>query len=178
MVVSNRDSTILSNSFEFQTSKFSFSYPKSPLIFLIVFCKMSTTSKPAGTMKRKSKPKNPLGPDQATINRKEEELQNLIENFAFLLTGVSSFLPLVVANVKVSRRCLTRYGIHISQVNALGLPWIPHFEFICQAQKIEPNFEMFNVFYYVTYTGGFYSFNSRTAGVLPCSRDPLKSLHD
>ncbi|MFS8017429.1 hypothetical protein Hanom_Chr15g01380281 [Helianthus anomalus] len=42
---------------------------------------------------------------------------------------------------------------------------------------IEPTFEKFNVFYYVTYTEGFYSFNSHTAGVLPCSRDPLKSLH-
>ncbi|KAJ0713897.1 hypothetical protein HanPI659440_Chr13g0483531 [Helianthus annuus] len=37
---------------------------------------------------------------------------------------------------------------------------------------------MFNVFYYVSYTEGFYSFNSRTAGVLPCSRDPPKSFHD
>ncbi|KAF5753391.1 hypothetical protein HanRHA438_Chr17g0790281 [Helianthus annuus] len=37
---------------------------------------------------------------------------------------------------------------------------------------------MFNVFYYVTYTGGFYSFNSRTTNVLPCSKDPPKSFHD
>ncbi|MFS7910237.1 hypothetical protein Hanom_Chr02g00103911 [Helianthus anomalus] len=37
---------------------------------------------------------------------------------------------------------------------------------------------MFNVFYYVTYTSGFYSFNSRTANVLPCSMDPRKSFHD
>ncbi|KAJ0746190.1 hypothetical protein HanOQP8_Chr05g0174661 [Helianthus annuus] len=37
---------------------------------------------------------------------------------------------------------------------------------------------MFNVFYYVSCTGGFYSFNSRTANVLPCSKDPPKSLHD
>ncbi|KAF5773757.1 hypothetical protein HanRHA438_Chr13g0602941 [Helianthus annuus] len=73
---------------------------------------------------------------------------------------------------------LTRYGMHISQVNALGLPRVTHFEFICRAHKIEPTFKMFNVFYYVTYTGGFYSFNSRTAGVLPCSQDPPKSFHD
>ncbi|KAJ0502635.1 hypothetical protein HanHA300_Chr11g0415151 [Helianthus annuus] len=37
---------------------------------------------------------------------------------------------------------------------------------------------MFNVFYYVSYTGGFYSFNSRTRGVSPCSANPPKSLHD
>ncbi|MFS7937898.1 hypothetical protein Hanom_Chr05g00433151 [Helianthus anomalus] len=53
---------------------------------------------------------------------------------------------------------LTKYGIHISQ--------------------LVPAVEMFNVFYYVTYAGGFYSFNSRTANVLPCSRDPPKSFHD
>ncbi|KAJ0435245.1 hypothetical protein HanIR_Chr17g0891201 [Helianthus annuus] len=73
---------------------------------------------------------------------------------------------------------LTGYGLHISQINTLGLPQITHFEFICRAQRIEPTFEKFNVFYFVTYTGGFYSFNSRTTGVLPCSRDPPKSLHD
>ncbi|KAM0049665.1 hypothetical protein Hdeb2414_s0008g00288551 [Helianthus debilis subsp. tardiflorus] len=54
---------------------------------------------------------------------------------------------------------LTGYGIHISQVNALGLPRVTHFEFICRAQKIEPTFEMFNVFYYVTYSRGFYYLN-------------------
>ncbi|KAJ0789720.1 hypothetical protein HanPI659440_Chr05g0206801 [Helianthus annuus] len=37
---------------------------------------------------------------------------------------------------------------------------------------------MFNLFYYVSYTGGFYSFNSRTGGVNPCSANPSKSLHD
>ncbi|KAJ0843948.1 hypothetical protein HanRHA438_Chr15g0696981 [Helianthus annuus] len=37
---------------------------------------------------------------------------------------------------------------------------------------------MFNVFYTVTYTGGFYSFNSRTGSVVPCSSNPPKSLHD
>ncbi|KAJ0524996.1 hypothetical protein HanRHA438_Chr09g0385591 [Helianthus annuus] len=33
-------------------------------------------------------------------------------------------------------------------------------------------------FYYVSYTGGFYSFNSRTGGVSSCSANPPKSLHD
>ncbi|KAM0051164.1 hypothetical protein Hdeb2414_s0007g00232731 [Helianthus debilis subsp. tardiflorus] len=37
---------------------------------------------------------------------------------------------------------------------------------------------MFNVFYFVSYIGGFYSFNSRTGGVSPCSANPPKSLHD
>ncbi|MFS8024043.1 hypothetical protein Hanom_Chr16g01458601 [Helianthus anomalus] len=60
---------------------------------------------------------------------------------------------------KFIRDILTRYGIHFSQVNALGLPRVTHFEFIYRGQKIEPTFEMFNVFYYVTSTGGFYSFN-------------------
>ncbi|KAF5807591.1 hypothetical protein HanXRQr2_Chr05g0235371 [Helianthus annuus] len=36
---------------------------------------------------------------------------------------------------------------------------------------------MFNVFYTVTYTSGFYSFNSWT-GVTPVCSVPLKSLHD
>ncbi|KAJ0511890.1 hypothetical protein HanRHA438_Chr11g0530761 [Helianthus annuus] len=37
---------------------------------------------------------------------------------------------------------------------------------------------MFSVFYIVNYTGGFYSFNSQTSGVSPCSANPPKSLHD
>ncbi|MFS7888808.1 hypothetical protein Hanom_Chr00s000002g01599421 [Helianthus anomalus] len=72
----------------------------------------------------------------------------------------------------------TNYSLHISQINALGLPRNTHFEFICRATHIEPTFEMFNVFYFVSYTGGFYSFNSRTGGVSPCSTNPPKSLHD
>ncbi|KAJ0640243.1 hypothetical protein HanLR1_Chr16g0613151 [Helianthus annuus] len=47
---------------------------------------------------------------------------------------------------KLLGEILTRYGLHILQVNALGLPRVTDFEFICQAQKIEPTFEMFNVF--------------------------------
>ncbi|KAJ0804535.1 hypothetical protein HanPI659440_Chr02g0039151 [Helianthus annuus] len=73
---------------------------------------------------------------------------------------------------------MTGYGLHISQINALGLPRITHFEFICRANRIEPTFENFNIFYFVTYTGGFYSFDTLTSGVKPCSRDPLRSLHD
>ncbi|MFS7980072.1 hypothetical protein Hanom_Chr10g00935061 [Helianthus anomalus] len=73
---------------------------------------------------------------------------------------------------------LSNYGLYISQINALGLPRITHFEFICRANRIDPTFEMFSVFYLVSYTGGFYSFNSRTSGVRPCSANPPKSLHD
>ncbi|MFS7913133.1 hypothetical protein Hanom_Chr02g00138251 [Helianthus anomalus] len=135
---------------------------------------MSTSSKVVSTKKRKSKPKNPLGPNQAMINWKEEELHNLIQNFAFpadlgvqfpiatstALDAPPGYMTLYVAffregNFRLSMSkflgdVLMRYGIHISQVNALGLPQVTHFEFICRAQKIEPTFEMFNVFYYVT----------------------------
>ncbi|MFS7976207.1 hypothetical protein Hanom_Chr10g00889721 [Helianthus anomalus] len=79
---------------------------------------------------------------------------------------------------KFTGEVLTNYGLHISQINALGLPRITHFEFICRANRIEPSFKMFNVFYFVSYTGAFYSFNSRTGGVSPCSNNPPKSLHD
>ncbi|KAF5813083.1 hypothetical protein HanXRQr2_Chr03g0094091 [Helianthus annuus] len=42
----------------------------------------------------------------------------------------------------------------------------------------DPSVDTFNVFYYVSCTSGFYSFTSRTANVLPCSRDPPKRFHD
>ncbi|KAF5768371.1 hypothetical protein HanRHA438_Chr14g0646351 [Helianthus annuus] len=79
---------------------------------------------------------------------------------------------------KFTAEVLTNYGLHISQINALGLPRVIHFKFICRANRIEPTFEMFNVFYRVTYTSGFYSFNSRTGNFIPCSSNPPKSLHD
>ncbi|MFS7898086.1 hypothetical protein Hanom_Chr07g00607251 [Helianthus anomalus] len=73
---------------------------------------------------------------------------------------------------------LTRYGLHISQIIPVSMPRITHFEFICRAQRLIPTVDMFNVFYYVFSTAGFYSFNSRTANVFPCNKDPPKSLHD
>ncbi|KAF5767230.1 hypothetical protein HanRHA438_Chr14g0631851 [Helianthus annuus] len=163
---------------------------------------MSTGTKPTNTKKRKSKPKNPPGPDQAVINWRNEELHNIIQQFSYpsdwgiqfpnpgsttldappgYMTLYADFFREVNFRLPMSKfigDVLTGYGLHISQINALGLPRITHFEFICLAQRVEPTFEKFNVFYYVTYTGGFYSFNSHTAGVLPCSRDPPKSLHD
>ncbi|MFS7968361.1 hypothetical protein Hanom_Chr09g00796531 [Helianthus anomalus] len=46
---------------------------------------------------------------------------------------------------------LTGYGLHISQINALGLPHLTHFEFICRAKRVEPSFKKFNTFFFVTY---------------------------
>ncbi|KAJ0706074.1 hypothetical protein HanPSC8_Chr09g0355281 [Helianthus annuus] len=106
---------------------------------------MSTSSKPVSMKKRKSKPKNPPGPDQAVINWKEEELHNLIQNFAFpsdwgiqfptatstALDAPPGYMTLYAAffregNFRLPMSkflgdVLTRYGIHVSQMNALGL---------------------------------------------------------
>ncbi|KAJ0447969.1 hypothetical protein HanRHA438_Chr17g0818761 [Helianthus annuus] len=163
---------------------------------------MSTGMKSAATRKKKYKPKNHPGPNQAEINWKEDEMNNLVQNFGFSSDWVVQFpTPNSTAldappwymtlyaeffregNFRIPRskfieEVLTCYGLHISQINTLGLPQLTHFEFICRANRIEPTFEKFNVFYFVTYTGGFYSFNSRTGGVKPCSWDPPKSLHD
>ncbi|KAJ0768815.1 hypothetical protein HanLR1_Chr03g0106001 [Helianthus annuus] len=162
---------------------------------------MSTGAKPS-TKKRKYKPRHPPGPDQAEINWKEEEFHNLVQNFCLhsdwgvqFPTPNSTALDAPLGYVtlyahffregnfrllmkKFTREVLTNYGLHISQINALGFPRITHFEFICRANRVEPTFEKFNVFYFVTYTGDFYSFNSRTSGVDPCSSHPPKSLHD
>ncbi|KAJ0888776.1 hypothetical protein HanRHA438_Chr09g0405791 [Helianthus annuus] len=78
---------------------------------------------------------------------------------------------------KFTAAVLRGYGLHISQINAIGLPRITHFEYVCRAYRIEPTFEMFNVFYSVTYANGFYSFQARL-GVAPVCSVPLKSLHD
>ncbi|KAJ0931600.1 hypothetical protein HanPSC8_Chr04g0163661 [Helianthus annuus] len=152
--------------------------------------------------KRRNKGKNPPGPDQAIIGWKEEEFQNLVREMGFLpewgaqfptpnsidLDVPPSYMTLYAAffregnfrlpMTKFTAAVLKNYGLHISQVNALGLPRVTHFEFIYRASRIEPTFEMFNLFYTVTYTGGFYSFNSRTGSVVPCSSNPPKSLHD
>ncbi|MFS7998322.1 hypothetical protein Hanom_Chr12g01152371 [Helianthus anomalus] len=163
---------------------------------------MSISTKVGGSKRRQPKSKDPPGPNQSIINWKEEILHNLIQEFKFpsdwwvkfpiagstafdappgYMTHYAAFFREGNFRLPMSKflgEILTRYGLHISQVNALGLPRVTHFEFICQEQKIEPTFEMFNVFYYVTYTRGFYSFNSRTVGVLLFNRDPPKSFHD
>ncbi|KAJ0808689.1 hypothetical protein HanPI659440_Chr01g0006141 [Helianthus annuus] len=137
---------------------------------------MSTGAEPVSTRKRKSRPKNPSGPNQAVINWKEDELNNLVQNFGFSSDwGVQFPTPNCIAldappgyimlydefflegnfRLPMSKfvgEVLVGYGLHISQINALGLPRITHFEFICRANRIEPAFEKFN--------------------------DPPKSLHD
>ncbi|MFS7987553.1 hypothetical protein Hanom_Chr11g01024321 [Helianthus anomalus] len=162
---------------------------------------MSTGVNPS-TKKRKYKPRNSPGPDRAAINWKEE-FQNLVRDMGFrsewgaqfptpnstALDAPLGYIALYAAYfregnfrlpmTKFTTEVLTNYGLHISQINALGLPWLTHFEFICKANRIKPTFEMFNVFFYfVSYTSGFYSFNSLTSGVSPCSSHPPKSLHD
>ncbi|KAJ0792536.1 hypothetical protein HanOQP8_Chr01g0019101 [Helianthus annuus] len=162
---------------------------------------MSTGANPL-TKKRKYKGRNPPCPDRAAISWKEEEFQNLVRDMGFLpewgaqfptpnstaLDAPPGYIALYAAffregnfrlpMTKFTAEVLTNYGLHISQINALGLPRVTHFEFICRANRVEPTFEMFNVFYSVSYTGGFYSFNSRTSGVIPCSSNPPKILHD
>ncbi|KAJ0644842.1 hypothetical protein HanOQP8_Chr16g0616911 [Helianthus annuus] len=152
--------------------------------------------------KRKYKGRNSPGLERATINWKEEEFQNLVRYMGFLpewgaqfptpnstaIDAPLGYISLYAAffwegnfclpMTKFTADVLRNYGLHISQLNALRVPHVTHFEFICRANRVEPTFEMFNVFYMVTYTGGFYSFNSRTSGVIPCSSNPPKSLHD
>ncbi|MFS7917774.1 hypothetical protein Hanom_Chr03g00193161 [Helianthus anomalus] len=162
---------------------------------------MSTGVNPS-TKKRKYRPRNPPGPDRAAINWREEEFQNLVRDMGFqsewgaqfptlnstALDAPPGYITLYAAffregnfrlpMTKYTREVLSNYGLHISQRNALGFPRITHFEFICRANYIEPTSKMFNVFYFVSYTGGFYSFNCHTSGVSPCSANPPKSLHD
>ncbi|KAJ0584418.1 hypothetical protein HanHA89_Chr05g0188401 [Helianthus annuus] len=151
--------------------------------------------------KRKHRGKAPPGPDQAVIGGKEEEFQNLVRGMNFrpewgaqypppgstALDAPPGYITLYVAFfregsfrlpiTKFTAAVLRGYGLHISQINAIGLPRITHFEYVCRAYRLEPTFEMFNVFYSVTYTSGFYSFQART-GVAPVCSVPLKSLHD
>ncbi|KAM0029158.1 hypothetical protein Hdeb2414_s0018g00522511 [Helianthus debilis subsp. tardiflorus] len=152
--------------------------------------------------KRQHKGRKPPGPDRAMISWKEKEFHNLVRDMGFLpdwgaqfptpgstaMDAPPGYITLYAAffregnfrlpMTKFVADVLTNYGLHISQINALGLPCFTHFEFICRVNHVELTFEMLNVFYMVTYTGGFYSFNTRTSGVIPCSSNPPKSLHD
>ncbi|KAJ0617594.1 hypothetical protein HanHA89_Chr02g0043561 [Helianthus annuus] len=151
--------------------------------------------------KRKHKGKVPPGPDQAVIGWKEEEFQNLIQVMGFrpewgaqyptagstAVDAPPGYIPLYATFfregnfrlpiTKFTAAVLRNYGLHISQINAIELPRITHFEYVCRACRVEPTFDMFNVFYSVTYTNGFYSFTARS-GVSPVCSVPLKSLHD
>ncbi|MFS7922708.1 hypothetical protein Hanom_Chr03g00252181 [Helianthus anomalus] len=130
---------------------------------------MSTGGNP--NIKKKYKPKNPPGPDRAGINWKEEEFQNLVKDMSFrpewgaqfptqnstALDAPPGYITLYAAffregnfrlpMTKFTGEVLTNYRLHISQINALGLPQITHFEFICRTNRIEPTFETFDVFY-------------------------------
>ncbi|KAJ0778339.1 hypothetical protein HanLR1_Chr02g0070601 [Helianthus annuus] len=151
--------------------------------------------------KRKYRGRAPPDPDQALIGWKEEEFQNLVRGMNFrpelgaqyppagstALDAPPGYITLYAAFfregsfrlhiTKFTAAVLRGYGLHISQVNAIGLPRITHFEYVCRAYRIEPTFEMFNVFYSVTYTSGFYSFQARTC-VAPVCSVPLKGIHD
>uniref|UniRef100_A0A251TRA1 Putative transposase (Putative), gypsy type n=1 Tax=Helianthus annuus TaxID=4232 RepID=A0A251TRA1_HELAN len=151
--------------------------------------------------KRKHRGRAPPGPDQAVINWKEEEFQMLVRGMNFrsewgaqypppgstALDAPPGFITLYVAYfregnfrlpiTKFTAAVLRGYGLHISQINAIGLPRITHFEFACRSYRVDPTFEMFNVFYSVTYTSGFYSFQARS-GVAPVCSVLLKGIHD
>ncbi|MFS7999969.1 hypothetical protein Hanom_Chr12g01172881 [Helianthus anomalus] len=139
---------------------------------------MSTKANPL-TRKRKYKGRNHPGPDRAAVSWKEEEFQNLVRDMSFRLEWGAQFpipnstaldappgyIALYAAffregnfrlpMTKFIAEVLANYRVHTSQINALGLPRLTHFEFICRANHIDPTFEMFNVFYNVSYTGGF-----------------------
>ncbi|MFS7972982.1 hypothetical protein Hanom_Chr09g00851221 [Helianthus anomalus] len=151
----------------------------------IISANMSTSSKPRVSKKRQSKPKDPPVPNHAVSLEWGVQYPTVGST---ALNAPPGYMTLYAAffregNFRLSMtkflgEVLPKYGLHISQINALGLPRVTHFEFICRAQTWILTVEMFNVFYYVTNTGGFYSFNSRTTNVLPCIRDPPKSFHD
>ncbi|KAJ0808612.1 hypothetical protein HanPI659440_Chr01g0005281 [Helianthus annuus] len=123
------------------------------------------------TKKRKHRTRNPPCPDRAAINWREEEFQNLVWDMGFrpewgaqfptphstALDAPPGYITLYATffrednfrlpMTKFTGEVLSNYGLHISQINALGLPQITHFEFICRANRIEPTFEMFSVFF-------------------------------
>ncbi|XP_035845431.1 uncharacterized protein LOC110933087 [Helianthus annuus] len=151
--------------------------------------------------KRKHKSRAPPGPDQAQINWKEDEFQNLVRGHNFrsewgaryppsgstALDAPPGFITLYAAYfregnfrlpiTKFVADVLRGYGLHISQINAIGLPRITHFEFVCRSYRVEPTFPMFNTFYSVSYSSGFYSFQARMGVAQVCSV-PIKGIHD
>ncbi|KAM0054425.1 hypothetical protein Hdeb2414_s0006g00194761 [Helianthus debilis subsp. tardiflorus] len=134
--------------------------------------------------KRKNKGKAPPGPNQAVIGWREEEFHNLVRGMGFrpewgaqyptagstAMDAPLGYLTLYAAFfregnfrlpiTKFTASVLRNYGLHISQINAIGLPRITHFEFVCRANRVDPTFEMFNT------------------GVAAVCSVPLKSLHD
>ncbi|MFS7961398.1 hypothetical protein Hanom_Chr08g00714531 [Helianthus anomalus] len=112
---------------------------------------MYTGTKFAATRNRKYKPKNPLVPNQAEINLREDELSNLVQNFGFssdwgvqfptpnstaldappgYMTLYAEFFRERNFRLPMSKfigEVLTNYGLHISQITALCLPHLTHF---------------------------------------------------
>ncbi|KAF5804713.1 hypothetical protein HanXRQr2_Chr05g0200381 [Helianthus annuus] len=151
--------------------------------------------------KRKNRSRAPPGPDQAVINWKEDEFQMLVRGHNFrpewgaryppsgstALDAPRGFITLYAAYfregnfrlpiTKFTADVLRGYGLHISQINAIGLPRITHFEFVCRSYRVEPTFEMFNTIYSVSYSSGFYSFQARMGVAQVCSV-PIKGIHD
>ncbi|KAM0010675.1 hypothetical protein Hdeb2414_s0071g00773811 [Helianthus debilis subsp. tardiflorus] len=115
--------------------------------------------------KRKQRSKVPPGPGQAVINWKEEEFHNLVRGHNFRPEWGARYPP------------SGSTALDAPPMSAIGLPRITHFEFVCRSYRVEPTFEMFNVFYSVTYSSGFYSFQVRT-GVVPVCSAPIKGIHD
>ncbi|MFS7932898.1 hypothetical protein Hanom_Chr04g00373331 [Helianthus anomalus] len=118
--------------------------------------------------KRRNKGKTPPGPNQAVIGWKEDEFNNLVREMGFRpewgaqypTTGSTAmdappgYLTLYTAFfregnfrlpiTKFTASVLRNYGLHISQINAIGLPRVTHFEYVCRANHVDPTFEMFN----------------------------------
>ncbi|MFS7907121.1 hypothetical protein Hanom_Chr01g00067541 [Helianthus anomalus] len=135
---------------------------------------MSTGTKPT-TRKRKYKPRNPPGPDQAEINWKEEELQTLTQDLGFRSDWGVQFPAPKSTTLDTPPGYMALYADFFREGNfRLSMS-----KFVGEVLTgYGPTFDKFNVFYFVSYTGGFYSFNSCTSGVKPCSSLPPKSLHD
>ncbi|KAF5803772.1 hypothetical protein HanRHA438_Chr06g0284461 [Helianthus annuus] len=115
---------------------------------------MSTGVNPV--RERKYRPRNPPCLDRAEINWKEEEFHNLVRDMGYrsewgaqfptpnstALDAPPGYIALYAAYfwegnfllpmTKFTGVVLTNYGLHISQINTLGLPQITHFEFICR----------------------------------------------
>ncbi|MFS7987381.1 hypothetical protein Hanom_Chr11g01021851 [Helianthus anomalus] len=62
--------------------------------------------------------------------------------YAFYFKDGNFRLPMM----KFFGEVLSRYGLHISQINALGLPPVTHFKFILRSQQLIPLVDMFNFF--------------------------------
>ncbi|MFS7925735.1 hypothetical protein Hanom_Chr04g00288621 [Helianthus anomalus] len=78
--------------------------------------------------------------------------------------------------MKLVGEVLKRYEIHISQINALGMPLITYFEFVCKPHDITSTWEMFNVLNLMTVNVGYYSFTVHV-NVDPMGKDPPKTMH-